>query len=217
MSNLNLGGWQRRHNTVMFLKGIGWLLVAAVTWYLSYWVMWWIVAVLCVQFGSLWNWTPSAELLRNAAWIGIAILAFEGLRFGKELLDREGYAKSAYYDVHQVMGSPRPTFVNPVGQVVGLMYLISEFLLAAPRATMRAFFAFNAQSFLRRDVIPHAEAIVDDLDRRGVWTPPVFYADHKQALYPLHKLGVIWEQVKEEQLLIKLHPNFVDNWLRRGS
>ena len=209
---LNLRGYQRRHNVLSILKGIGWLTVAVVTWYVSYWVIWCLVAVLCYQFGSIWNWTPSAGLLRSAAWIGIALLAFEGIRFGKKLLERETYAKTAYYDVQQVLGG------SPVGIMLGrrgmnpmaYIYLISEFLLFAPRATMRAFFAFITYVSLRDDVIEHAEAIIRDLQRSREWTSPLVYAEHKQALYPLHKLGIIWEDVKDGELRIKLHPNFAD-------
>jgi len=177
MTEVDLKRYQARHNLLAVLKGIGWLLAAAVAWFVSYWVMWFIVGLLCVQFGSIWNWMPSGRLVRNAAWIGMGILALEGLRFGRRLLKREIFARTVYYQFEKAVRSGPNVVAYMAADLGGIAYVVSESLLAVP----------------------------------------IVFAEHKAALYPLHKLGVIWEQVKDDGLKIKLHPHFVDNWLQRDG
>jgi hypothetical protein len=213
MIGFDLNRYVRRHNVTAVLKGAGWLTLSAVCWWLSWWLMYGIVGLLCYEFGSLWNWTPSGGLVANAAWVGTGILALEGMRYGTRLLKREVFAKTAYSDVQRSMNASPAIGVYGGANPGAYMYFVTEFLLAAPRTTIRAILAFRSVVSMGDQVIPHAQAVIAQLASVKEWTPPAVFAEHAAALYPLHKLGILWEQVKDGVLTIKLHPNFVDGHL----
>jgi hypothetical protein len=217
MLEIDLKEWESRHNMKAAGLGVMWLVAAAALWYISYWIMWWLVAIPCYQFGSIWNWTPTARFVNVAAWIGIAILVFEGIRYGKRLFDREHYAKSWYYEVY--------TAVNPSGSAarfqgyafgwirgnpLSVAYVISEVMLSAPRSTIKAILAFRSMVHMNEEVRRHGQAILADLAARNDWMPPEMYREHAQALYPLSRLKAIYERVKDDALQIRIDPGMLE-------
>jgi len=217
MREIDLKQYESRHNTKAAGLGVMWLAAAAVMWYISYCIMWWLVAIPCRQFGSMWNWTPTERFVNVAAWIGIAILTLEGLRYGKRLFERDSYAKSWYYEAY--------TAVNPSGSMsrfqgyafgwvrgnpLSVAWVISEVMLSAPRSTIRAILAFRSLVHMNEEVRTHARAVLLDLARRNDWMPPLMYKEHAQALWPLSKLKTIYERVKDDMLQIRIDPGMLE-------
>jgi hypothetical protein len=217
MTEINLKEYESRHNMKAAGLGVMWLAAAAALWYISYCIIWWLVALNCRGLGKIWGWTPSEHFTRNAAWIGIAILAFEGIRYGKRLFDRDSYAKSWYYEVWTAV-NPSGSMLRFQGYAFGWIggnplsatYVLSEVMLSAPRSTIKAILAFRSMVHMNEEVRRHGQAILADLAARNDWMPPEMYREHAQALWPLSRLKAIYERVKDEMLQIRIDPGMLE-------
>ena len=211
MSQFSLVGFQHKHNTIVLAKGLGWLVLAGVTWVVSYGLAWGLFAIPLWLWGSIWNWSPSWTMCRYAAWIGVALLAIEGIRYSKKLFDTEAYARSLYYRIYTLGFDKPPLVVSPLlGNPLAAPYIVTQILLIAPRATVRTVAAFRSLVFMNSETARHAAAIVAELLRSRFWTPAVSFKEHAAALYPLHKMKILWQKLENDELQIKLDPEFAN-------
>ena len=216
MVEATLTRYRSRHNLLAGLRGLGWLVVAVPTWYVSWWVMWFIAQILLIVPREIWRWSPPGWLFTTAAWLGVGLLAVEGFRHGKEFFALEDYQESLFYRSSAVLqgnggppslGSSR---LNPLGRA----FVISQLLLVAPRSTVRALSAFRSLVGMNNEVSSVAANIIRDLARDNQWTTVNRFRDSAAALGPLHKLNILHQHVVDGIIEVRLNRDFLTDWLR---
>lgn len=206
MRKLDVPQLVRRHNQLAILRGLGWLVLAVVTWFLSWELLFLLFAVLTFLWGQVWDWTPSWRLCTYAAWIGTVMVAVDGGLYAKKLFDVEEYDRSLYY---RFSGSPAIRAVT--GNPMGIAYVLTQILFVAPRSTVRAFQAFRSLIFLAGDRQERMVRLVGELGRRRTWVPASTLAD-AGSLCDLHRLGILWNRVKDGSVDVRLDPAFVNTY-----
>lgn len=208
--------YRGQHNLLVGLRGLGWLVVAVPTWYISWWVMWFIVQILLILPREIWRWSPPRWVFPAGAWFGVALLAVEGLRHGKELFALQDYQESLFYRSSGVLqGDDRaPSYgswrLNPLGRA----FIISQMLLVAPRSTVRAVRAFRSLVSMNEDVSAAAERVIAELAQDNQWTSANRFRDSAAALGPLHKLDILNQHVLDGIIEVRLNRDFVADWLQ---
>ena len=207
---------RNRHNLLAGLRGVAWLVVAALSWVISWHALWWLFAVPTYMLGRIWRWSPSARMCSIAAWVGIVLLAVEGVRYSKRLFDIEEYAKSAYYKIFTV-GSDEHIGSLFLGNPFGAPYLVSQALFIAPRSTVKSLFAFKSIILMNDLVLDAAHHIINDLAAQNRWTTAQRYREHAHALGPLEKLGILQHQVTAGVVEVRLDRDFLTEQLGQSG
>ena len=184
--------------------GFVWVAVAAVTWWISYWVIYWLFTLPAVMLGSMWNWSPSAAARHGAAVVGCAVLVVEGVRFGKRLFDIESYSRSLYNEAWQVGKRGLPFVSLQLGNPAGAAWIISQFLLVAPRSTVRSVTSFRSIVRLDADAVARAEQAVARLRGRKGWVFATDFGADPEAFAALDRLKVIRSKVENGCVMIRL-------------
>jgi hypothetical protein len=145
----------RRHNTVAWGKAAGYLAGAAIAWFVSWWVMWGMAFVFMGLWGMALSWISQTSAW--AAWYGCALLAVEGVRYGKKLFDLDSYSRSPAFRASSA--DPRVSLMltgrlNPLG----VPYFISQCLFVAPRFTVGMVRALRSIVSLNAETRAKAEA-----------------------------------------------------------
>jgi len=206
------------HNLLTGLRGLAWLVVAAVSWVISWHALWWLFAVPTYMLGQLWRWSPSARMCDIAAWVGIVLLAVEGIRYSKRLFDIEEYARSAYYKAFTIgSAEPMPTGNALVGNPLGVPYLISQALFIAPRSSVKSLFAFKSIILMNDSVVEAAHHVINDLARNNRWTTVQRYREHAHALAPLEKLNILQHHLTAGVVEVRLDRDFLNEQLGQST
>jgi hypothetical protein len=87
---INLQSIARRHNSLSVITGLVYAIFAVLLWIGSFYVMKFLIGFVCM----LWMGWPSRVVTDGGAVAGLLILAFEGFRRQKKLLDLEEYTGS---------------------------------------------------------------------------------------------------------------------------
>jgi hypothetical protein len=184
----------RRHNAAAGAKAGGYFVGASAAWFVSWWVIWGI-AFLFV--GAWWHF-PSG-ITRTCAWVawgGCALLAAEGVRYGKKLFDLESYSRSLAFAT--ASGDPRTALLltgtrNPLG----VAYVISQGLFIAPRLTVGVVRALRSRVSLDAETRAEAEAARALIASRRGWTSAPELSAVAAGVYPLQKLGLVEARVDD--------------------
>ena len=199
MAGFEIVRFERRHILLAVARGVGYLVLSTAFWVLSYWIVKWLFVIGANLWGSIWNWSPSAEVTRYVTW---SVMALLGFRFGKSRFDLLRYADSFY--LQGITGTSQEFALRTLaGRPLGVAYIISQVLFCAPRFTTRALLAFLSITHFPRDLAPTANAVVADLSRKKFWTPAYEYAQYGEVLRRLHRMGVIRLRVEKHIVQIR--------------
>ncbi|MFO7955550.1 MAG: hypothetical protein R6X33_00420 [Candidatus Brocadiia bacterium] len=182
---------QRKRNIKQVLAGVGFGLLAGLMWFISFGVITWLFLVPC----SLFGYRPPAVVRGLVVWGCMGLLAFEGVRYGRELFDTGTVPDTALSR-------------NALsGRFVGCAWLVSQTLFAAPRCTVRAVDAFRSLVFLGQEERAAANQILADLAQSSEWRPAGRYDGREAGLTALNRLGLLRMRHTGRGVEVKLPPD----------
>ncbi len=202
MEEADLARIVTRHNALAAAKALAWLVVAAAAWFASWWAIWLLFFVPT----TLWGLWPSLETCSYVAWGGLALLAVEGVFYGRKLFDLEGYNRSLYFRIYSGGEEKIPIRTGRYsGNPLGMAYLVSQMLFIAPRATVNVARSLRSLVFMDADARRQAEAALKILSPSKGWVSSKELTWVGLGLYPLHKLRLIETRVTDAgDILIRL-------------
>ncbi len=193
------------HNGLAWAKAGGYFLLAAVTWFLSWWAMWLIIAVL----SFLWGGFASLKACSWIAWGGTALLSIEGVRYHRRLFDLDAYSRSMYCRAFSFEDPPRARAWRRGGDPLVMSYLISQFLLSAPRATVNVLRSLRSRVPMDEETLARAAAVTEKLRAKKGWMQVAELGDEGEALLALDRLKIIWTEAKDGVVQVRLDPDYV--------
>jgi hypothetical protein len=205
MGTLDLARLRDCHNALAAAKAAGWLFVAAVAWFVSWWLIWLIVILVL----GPWGLCPSLQNLKWVAWGGLGLLATEGFFYGRKLFDLEEYNRSLYFRIYSGgQETVAPVEARHFGNPLAAAWIISQFFFFAPRATVNIWRSLRGRISLDEETLRRAEDAVAELRGHKGWLSASELTDHPGALYALDRLKVIWSRAENGRVLVRLDPDY---------
>ena len=144
------------HNGTARAKGLAFIAIAPVCWYISYWLVWFLAFWPLQNFGV----GSSRSIAHIIAWIGMGLLVIEFIRYGGPSLrieDVGAWRATGTYGGYEMAKS------------VGQIYMIAQILFCAPRSVIHAVKAFR--SVVKSDdmLIEKADAVIQVIIDNNQW------------------------------------------------
>jgi len=165
-----------------------------VLWLLSYGIFYWAVDSVC----------DCPRLSFWAAWLGLAVLAWYGLRFRGPPIEPEGFLESEFGEYAQLRA--RRQNLSELGMVPLYTYVITSLPLAAPRTTVLAVQAFRAIVWNDSTAVGQAARMLHELNARRDWLPVAQFAAMGAGLHLLDRLGLIWTKLVYGEAHVRIPP-----------
>lgn len=194
------------------LMGIALSLAAMVMWLITYGFFFIVLLIVCIHWLRWLTW-------QTAVWIPVGICV---LMLAQAWWLNRRQAKSLEYlkgdDVRDYAADGFTGTEQEYAMRIGLMHrfgLVDPFRAAsgitmvfmiAPFCTLDAIRRFSMIRTPPRDVMELTAEIVEDLRGRG-WMPIERYSDHAASLQLLDRLGLIWQDVQDGELCVRVAPS----------
>ncbi len=139
------------------------------------------------------------------AWIGIAFLMVEGVRYWRLVAaDREDDNSPDITDIADLSqggGSMNAQFGN-----VHAAYFLTNIILAAPHLTAQA--VCIPRLFIRTTSSAYEQAatVYNRLARDRKWTPVSELIDYRAGVFLLDRLRLIWTNLKDGEMQLRIPP-----------
>ncbi len=197
--------WQRRHNRRALLSGIGLLLLSALLWLITYWVLKFSFFLLLVRMLYEVGEEAHGRTVSALAVAVLVVLVLECALYGKKRYDRQSYANSV---VLKGIVDGEQEFVARrliAGWFTG-DDLLRDLLFVAPRCTARAVESLTSYVSLPPALLHRAQAILAELAGKVTWTPVGPFVKDGLALVRLRKMGLVQVRVKKGVGEVRLTP-----------
>ncbi len=139
----------------------------------------------------------------------MAILAIDGIRHGKQVFDLTGFARSFFY--HGLTGSESERNLRlsaawfwGVPDVLGMSYVVSQVLLAAPRSLVHAGRAFASLVPAGEHELRSTAEVLARLAQERTWAPLDRYRADGEQLHYLSRVGLLWSRVEHGTAEIRI-------------
>jgi hypothetical protein len=181
------------------------VLGAIALWPLSFWVFRGLFYIPLAVFG----WGDAGAISLYLTWGAMALLAVEGCRNRRPLFDLKDYSQSVYYQ-NPVTGSAsgRAASIGMFGvsNPMAFAYLVSQFLFCAPRASVSAFQAIRAVIRAAPEACGQAARAYATLAEERRWISASEFQHCMAGVMLLDRLELIWTEVKEGEMLLRIPP-----------
>lgn len=193
----------RRHNRTCLLKAALFVIGAVLLWPMCYWFFKYVTMAITYPWGVVWSDATYSSI--GAACI--ALLAVEGVHYGRKVFDLESYRESTYYDfVGHGRGEFAITYMT--GDMASTAYIWSNLLFCAPRCTVLAWQNLRARTQAADETIESAVELVKELRLRDDWIPAGEFSASPASLHVLDRLNVLWLRVEAGVPEIRLRPEY---------
>jgi hypothetical protein len=192
-----------RHNALEMLKATVLFPGAAVLWFLSFWLFRALIYIPLAAFGfDAWGFSFFA------AWVGLAILAWEGFQFNVPTIDLEDLDDISFgngllgqaLSLPFAMGTARRTH----GDVMTCAIVVAQFVFAAPRATRQAFESLQSRIHAEPAAIAQAVEVFRKLDLERHWLPAADFPGFGGGLFLLDRLDMVWTKLEDGAQLVRI-------------
>ena len=201
MTETDLRSHVRRHNILQAVSAIAMVFGAVVMWPISFNLLKFLVRM-PLELAEIQNALTIATCI---AWIGIAFLMVEGLRYWRLVAaDREDSDNSDFDDLTGM--SQGSAGMNVAFGNVGAAYFLTFMILAAPRLTAQALFI--PRLFIRTTSVAYAQGatIYNQLAHDRKWTPVSEWPNHRAGVFLLDRLRLIWTRLNNDEMQIRIPP-----------
>lgn len=195
----------KNHNRFQLLLALLFVILGTALWFVSYWISKFLL------FMPL-SWFEATRHIELATWGFMALLAFEGFRYSRELFDLEAMAKahfngdfSSTREADNLRAAAWLHYGVPDPFRVGKV--VSDLLLAAPRLTLKAWACLRSLVKLGPIEAERAETLFYDLARERGWVDMTPYLDHGEELRTLHKMKLLWSRIQDDVPEVRVPPS----------
>lgn len=197
-----------RKNTFNLVLGILLIPASVLLWFVSFWIFRLLFYIPLYWIGGFfWPRLDAASISWYIAMLGIAALAFEGLRYSRQLFDLREFSQSGFgTSVLSSTSSGRIVNAAVLGNPVGRAYIISQILYMAPETTLQAIRSLRSRLPEDKHTVHEATAILNELDRGRQWVARESYSSQAQAVLVLERLQLIWTRDKNDFEEIRIPP-----------
>ena len=180
MPQVNLDALQKEHNTFCTLKGLGYSLLAVVTWLFSFGFI--AVAAVLVGWGFGVDWLIRWRYaIAGAAMI---VLLVEGIRYAKPMVSSEAW-----------MGSPlEATGYSDLQarRFAGAVFVLTHIMFAAPRSTVKAIREFGSYVHCGPAARAASQRALARLAEEGGWIPEKELGLPDNVVSGLARMKTVW-------------------------
>lgn len=182
----------REHNRKQKLLRAMFAVVAVPLWALSYVLVLTLVTIPVTFLGG------GRQAILVISWVMMAILAVEGIRYGKQLFDAERFARSFFGGLSVSEGglnfSRAMQHFHGVPNPFALGFMVSQVLLCAPRSLVNAWKAHRSIIGADGNALEEAQRLFDSLLSKRDWIPLEHHELDGEELLILRTLGVLWSR-----------------------